>query len=233
MKAGVRLHPAPHLPMKAYVRSLRDLRHAASFYPLSRRHVAKYIYIAWHTIILVDVLGCLDVPPVGSHGGVADESFHRMASPVARLGHACRWVIRTAARHVVARWAPTSVTASTLCDRDGRYACRKVEIALSPAVDLVGPATFAEPPRGYPLLALNAPAVVRVRHYDVFMVVNGGSLPPSGVLWANPSGNGKSQLGETEKISGVYQKKKIHTLTLGEALMPAGLSVEARIMRHA
>ena len=30
-----------------------------------------------------------------------------------------------------------------------------------------------------------------------------------------------------------YVKKKIHTLTLGEALMPAGLSVEGRIMRHA
>ena len=30
-----------------------------------------------------------------------------------------------------------------------------------------------------------------------------------------------------------YVKKKIHTLTLGQALMPAGLSVEGRIMRYA
>ena len=30
-----------------------------------------------------------------------------------------------------------------------------------------------------------------------------------------------------------YVKKKIHTLTLGQALMPAGLSAEGRIMRYA
>ena len=33
--------------------------------------------------------------------------------------------------------------------------------------------------------------------------------------------------------AGIYEKKAPHTLTLGQALMPAGLSVEGRIVRHA